>query len=125
MVDRERFELLPSSRCEFQKDTSTVGPILFALDQPRGLASITELDNRVMAQTKTLSRIANRRSHFVGGASDLEEKLMLLRLETALLRCCLAEVKKQAELVAKFGEYLKSVCRDGNSVFAFHASSIS
>jgi hypothetical protein len=35
---------------------------------------------------------------------------MLLRLKTALLRCCLTEVEKQAELVAKFGEYLKSVC---------------
>jgi hypothetical protein len=110
MVDRESFELLPSSRCEFQKDTSTVGSSLLALDQTRGLASITELDNRVMAQTKTLSRIANRRSHFVGGSSDLEEELMLLRLKTTLLRCCLTEVEKQAELVAKFGEYLKSAC---------------
>jgi hypothetical protein len=63
-----------------------------------------------MAETETLSRIANRRSHFVGGSSDLEEELMLLRLKTTLLRCCLTEVKKQAELVAKFGEYLKSVC---------------
>ena len=102
-----------------------VGPGLLARDQPRGLASIAEFDNGVMAQTKALGRIADRRRHVVRGASDLEEKLMLLRLETALLRCCLAEVKKQAELVAKFGEYLKSVCRDGNSVFAFHASSIS
>jgi hypothetical protein len=40
----------------------------------------------------------------------LEEELMLLRLKTTLLRCCLTEVEKQAELVAKFGEYLKSVC---------------
>ena len=35
---------------------------------------------------------------------------MLLRLKTTLLRCCLTEVEKQAKLVAKFGEYLKSVC---------------
>ena len=63
-----------------------------------------------MAQTKTLRRIADGRSHFVGGSGDLEEELMLLRLQTALLRCCLTEVEKQAELVAKFGEYLKFVC---------------
>ena len=63
-----------------------------------------------MAQTKTLGRIADRRRHSVGGSSDLEEELMLLRLKTTLLRCCLTEVEKQAELVAKFGEYLKSVC---------------
>ncbi|MGA7080727.1 MAG: hypothetical protein WBQ43_08485 [Terriglobales bacterium] len=73
-----------------------------------------------MAQTKTLSRIANRRSHFVGGPSDLEEELMLLRLKTTLLRCCLTEVEKQAELVAKFGEYSKSVCRGNHAFFAHH-----
>ena len=35
---------------------------------------------------KTLSRIADRRSHFVGSPSDLKEELMLLWLETTLLR---------------------------------------
>ncbi len=54
--------------------------------------------------------IADRRRHFVRGSSDLKEELMLLRLETAPLRCCLTEVKKQADLVAKFSEYLKSGC---------------
>jgi hypothetical protein len=78
-----------------------------------------------MAQTKTLSRIANRRRHFVGGSSDLEKELMLLRLKATLLCCCLTEVEKQAELVAKFGEYLKSVCCGRHSLFAHHPSSIS
>ena len=110
MVDGETFELFPSSGRELKNDTSAVRPSLLARDQTRGLASIAELDNRVMAQTKTLSRIANRGRQFVGGASDLEEELMLLRLKATLLRRCLTEVEKQAELVAKFGEYLKSVC---------------
>jgi hypothetical protein len=108
MVDGETFELFPSSGRELKNDTSAVRPSLLARDQTRGLASIAELDNRVMAQTKTLSRIANRGRQFVGGASDLEEELM--RLKATLLRRCLTEVEKQAELVAKFGEYLKSVC---------------
>jgi hypothetical protein len=110
MVDGETFELFPSSGRELKNDTSAVRPSLLARDQTRSLASIAELDNRVMAQTKTLSRIANRGRQFVGGASDLEEELMLLRLKATLLRRCLTEVEKQAELVAKFGEYLKSVC---------------
>ena len=33
---------------------------------------------------------------------------MLLWLKTALLGCRLTELQKQAKLVAKFGEYLKS-----------------
>ena len=45
---------------------------------------------------------------------------MLLRLKTTLLRCCLTEVEKQAELVAKFGEYLKSACRGRHSFLAHH-----
>jgi uncharacterized caspase-like protein len=117
MVDGESFELLPSCRCELQKNTPTVGPSLLARDQTRGLTSIAELDHGVMAQAKTPSRIADRRRHFVGGSSDLEEELMLLRLETALLRRCLAEVKKQAELMAKFGEYLKFGGRGRQSFF--------
>jgi hypothetical protein len=42
---------------------------------------------------------------------------MLLRLETALLRRCLAEVKKQAKLMAKFGEYRKFGCRGRHFFF--------
>jgi len=110
MVDGESFELFPSSGRELKNDTSAVRPSLLARDQTRSLASIAELDNRVMAQTKTLRRVANRRRQFVGCTSDLEEELMLLRLKATLLRRCLTEVEKQAELVAKFGEYLKSVC---------------
>jgi hypothetical protein len=117
MVDGESFELLPSCRCELQKNTPTVGPSLLARDQTRGLTSIAELDHGVMAQTKTLSRIADRRSHVVGGSSDLEEELMLLRLETALLRRGLAEVKKQSELMAKFGQCLKFGGWGGHSFF--------
>jgi hypothetical protein len=101
-----------------------VGRSLLAHNQTRGLASIAELDNGVMAQTKALSHIADRRSHFVGGSSDLEEELMLLWPKTALLRRCLTEVEKQAELMAKFGEYLKSgsLCR--HSFFAHYWSQV-
>jgi hypothetical protein len=98
-----------------------VGPSLFAHYQTRGLASIAELDNGVMAQTKALSCIADRCSHFVGDSGDLEEKLMLLRLETAILRRRLTEVEKQAELMAKFGEYLKSGCWCWHSFFTHHS----
>ena len=76
------------------------------LCSPRALSSWLTRRNRSFSRTT----IANRRRHFVGGSSDLEEELMLLRLKTALLRCCLTEVEKHAEMVAKFGEYLKSVC---------------
>jgi hypothetical protein len=93
---------------------------LLAHYKTRGRASLAKLDNGVMAQTKALSRIAYRRSHFVGGSSDLEEELMLLRLETAILRRYLTEVKKQAELMAKFGEYLKSGCWRRHSFFTPH-----
>jgi len=55
-----------------------------------------------MAQSKTRSRRTDGSSHFVRGSSHLEEALMLLRLQTALLRCSLPELEKQTKLVAKF-----------------------
>jgi hypothetical protein len=94
---------------------------LLAHDQARGLASIAELDNRVMTQTKALSCIADRCGHSVGGPSNLEEELMLLRLQTPILGRCLTEVEKQAELMAKFGEYLKSGCWFRHSFFIHHS----
>jgi hypothetical protein len=74
-----------------------------------------------MAEPQTLSRIADRRSRMVGGSGDLEEKLMLLRLEAAILCRSLTEVEKQAELMAKFGEYLKSGCWCRHSLFPGHS----
>jgi hypothetical protein len=81
---------------------------LLAHYQNRGFASIAELHNGVMARPKALSRIADRRSHFVGASSDLAEELMQLWLKIALRHRYLTQVGKQAELMAKFGEYLKS-----------------
>jgi hypothetical protein len=94
-------------------------------NQARFLASITELDHRVMAETKALRRIADRRSTPSGAPRDLEQELMLLRLETTLLRRRLTEVKKQAQLVAKFGERLKHLSLAGDSHLLYHVFIIS
>ena len=58
---------------------------------------------------------ARFRSHIVGGSSDLEQELMLLWLKTDFLCRRRTEAEKQAELVAKFGEYLKPACQYGHS----------
>ena len=73
-----------------------VGPSLLSHYQASFLASIAELNNGVMAQTQPLGRIADGRSHVIGRSSDLEQELMLLWLETAVLRRHLTEAEKQA-----------------------------
>jgi hypothetical protein len=67
---------------------------MFAHDQARLLASIHELNDAVVAETKALSRITDRRGYFMGCSRDLEQELMLLGLESAVLRRGLTKVEK-------------------------------
>lgn len=95
-----------SSGRDLQEDTAAVrpSPSVLAHYESRLLAPITELYNGIVAQTKALSRIADRQNYFIGCSTDSEEKLMLLWLKTELVRRRLTEVEKLAELVMKFGE---------------------
>jgi hypothetical protein len=78
-----------------------------------------------VAQAKALSRVADRRSHFIRRSSDLQKQLMLLGLKTKFLRRRLTEVKKKAELVAKFRECLKPARACRHSFRASHCAIIS
>src|ERR1700732_1739387 len=127
MSDRQSFEGLLSSGRDLQEDTAAVRSSLGepALCESRFLAPIAELDNGIVAQTKALSRIADRHSYSIGRSCDLEEELMLLWLKTELLCRRLTEVEKQTELVAKFVEYLKPTGQRRCSFSTHHCSSIS
>jgi hypothetical protein len=124
MIDGESFDLLPSSGCQLQEDTPAVRPSLFTHYKARLLASSAELNNGVMAQSKACGRIAYRRIYLIGRSGNLEKQLMLLRRETTLLRCRLTKLEKQTELIAKFGECLKTAPRRRQSLPA-HQWSIS
>jgi hypothetical protein len=57
-----------------------------------------------VAHAETLGCIADRGRGTVGRSRDLQEELMLLRLQAELLRCVLAELEEQAELMTELGE---------------------
>jgi hypothetical protein len=126
MRDRQSLEGLLSSGRELQEDTAAVRSStgVLAHYESRFLAPIAELDNGIVAQTKALSRIADRHNS-IGRCCDLEEELMLVWLKTELLRRRLTEVKKPTELVAKVGDYLKPTCQRRCSFSAHHCSRIS
>jgi hypothetical protein len=92
--DGENIEFVFSSGRQLQNDIPAIGPGMFAHDQARLLASIHELNDAVVAQTKALSRITDRRGYFMGCSRDLEQELMLLGLESAVLRRGLTKVEK-------------------------------
>ena len=111
MIDRERLQRPPAPGRDLEQDTPAIGPSLPSLDEARTLASITEFDNGIVMQPQTLREITDRRRSSARRSSDLQEKLMLLGLETESLRSRLTEDEKPADLVAEFGEYLKPGCR--------------
>ncbi|MEI9977705.1 MAG: hypothetical protein WDN23_01670 [Edaphobacter sp.] len=121
MVDRKSLEHLLSLGRDLKQDTATVCPSLSPHDQASLLTSIPKFHHRVMAQSKTLSQIADRHRVLVRRAGDLKKQLMLLRLQSGLQCCRFAELKKQAKLVAKFSEYLKPLSRCGRSWCVLHS----
>jgi hypothetical protein len=127
MHDRQSLEGLLSSGRDLQEDTAAVRSSsgVLAHYESRFLAPIAELDNGIVAQTKALSRIADRHNYSIVRSCDLEEELMLLWLKTELLRSRLTGVEKRTELVAKFGDYLRPTCQRRCSFSTHHCSSIS
>ena len=69
---------------QLQKHTPAVSATRFALDEPCFLAPIAQLHRCIVAQTETLRYITHGRGRPVGCAGDLEQQLMLLRLQPEL-----------------------------------------
>jgi hypothetical protein len=60
-----------------------------------------------MAQAKPLRRIRYRRLHPVRSARDVQQELVLLRIQPMPLRALLAEVQKLPQRIAELGKRLQ------------------
>jgi hypothetical protein len=111
MIDGKRVEHRSPLRRNLQEDATAIRPTgnVLTHNQPRLLAAIAEFHGGVVAEAETLSHIADRGVHVLWGSGDLKQKLMLLRMQAQILRCRLAEMEKQAQLMTKFRQELKPI----------------
>ena len=92
---------------EMEDDAAAVDGIAGAAEEAGFFAALTELDGGVMAEAEAFGDVGDGYEGGVGGAGDLQQKLMLLGLEASLGGALLAEVEEFAEFVAEVGEWLE------------------
>jgi hypothetical protein len=108
MIERKSLKRPQSFGCQLQQHATPVIAVVCAPNQSGLLASHTQLHNAVVPQTKPLCRVSHSRGCSIRPSRNLQQKLVLLRLQIELRRRRLAEVKKEPQLVAKLRQYLQS-----------------
>src|ERR1700733_10960367 len=86
MILGKRTQELPPVRSDLQFHVSPIIRILCPPDQPLLFTALAQLDHGVMAQSEPFCRIRDGRRHAVRNTGDLEQELVLLRMNPRF--CC-------------------------------------
>jgi hypothetical protein len=106
---RELSELFLTLRREFQYHPPAVVLVGSPSNETGQLAPFAEFDSGMVSKSHHLGDVGDRNQSAVGCPGDLEEKLMLLGLESGCGGGLLAELEESADLVPEFGEELNLV----------------
>jgi hypothetical protein len=101
-----------------EQDAAGVVLIAGSLQKAFLLGTICQLDYAVVPQAEALGCIGNGGDGAGGRSGDLEQELMLLRLETGVVGGLLTELHEGAKAIAKFGQAFDEPCR--GVFFLFH-----
>jgi hypothetical protein len=85
-------------------DATVVHGVMGAPYQAFCDGSVGEFDNTVLAQTKALREKTDSGLPACGKPGDLQQQLVLARLQPAVLRSLLAEAEEAAQGIAELGE---------------------
>ncbi|HMF63548.1 MAG TPA: hypothetical protein VK608_05620 [Edaphobacter sp.] len=87
------------------------------------LAPFAEFDNSMVPKTHHIGDVGDRNQSVVWSASDLQQKLMLLWLQTRCGCGLLAKLQEAPNLITKFGQQLNLIAFGGLGQ-GFHLRSI-
>jgi hypothetical protein len=73
-------------------------------NETRQLAPLAKFDNSMVPKTQCISDVGDRNQGAVGSSSDVQQKLMLLRLQPCSRGGLLAKLQKSPNLVSKLGQ---------------------
>jgi hypothetical protein len=90
--------------CQRKYDATVVHGVMGAPHQAFCDGSVGEFDNTVLAQTKALREKSDSGLAAFRKPGDLQQQLVLARLQTALLRGLFAEAEEAAQGIAELGE---------------------
>jgi hypothetical protein len=89
-----------------QHDTAPIGGVVRATNQTCFLATFAEFDDAIVSEAQSLRCIGYRRFDIVRSACDVQQELMLLRLQTGFYGASFAEVEELAERITKLRKAL-------------------
>jgi hypothetical protein len=92
--------------CDLEEDTAAIGGIGGAGEEAFGHAAINQLDDGVMTQAKAFGGVADGGGDAIWGTRDLEQELVLARVEMDLGGGLFAGLEEGAEVEAEVGESL-------------------
>jgi hypothetical protein len=92
---------------DVQGDTTAIGGVLPAKDQPCFFTSLAEFDDAVMAKAQSFGDVGDGGFNAVGRSGYVQKELMLLGMETGFGRAALAEMKELSQGIAKLGQGLQ------------------
>ena len=111
MVVGKRTQELPPVRSDLQFDASPIMRILCPPNQTLLFTALAQLDHGVMAQSQPFRRIRDGRRHALRNTGDLEQELVLLRMQPCLGCCEFTEMQELAKRIAKFRQCLQLFAR--------------
>jgi len=90
--------------CHLQDRSALVGRIFRSSEETFAFGPIDEFPRTVVFQPQAFGGVCNRDRCSLRGSRDLQEKLMLLRVQARFLRSAFAEMQKSAYLEPKFSQ---------------------
>src|SRR5580698_2427768 len=85
----------------FELDAPPIIEILIAMDQSRVLTALAEFDHGVVPQPQPLCCIGHRCLYFIRSSGELQEQLVLLRVQAGLRGTAFAELEELTEFIAE------------------------
>jgi len=107
MARGERIEQTRTLCREREDDAAAIGGVFCAADQSFSDGTVGKLDDAVLLKAQALCQEADRTLCACRQARNLQQKLMLARLEATAVGGLLTEALKAAQRVAKLGKRLK------------------
>ena len=111
VITREFVKDLPALARHVEDSATLVVLVDGSLDQVFALGAIDQFNGAVVPETEMARGIGDGNGRAFRGTGDLEQKLMLLRLQASGDRCIFAELEEFSQLKSKFRQGGEQIIR--------------
>ena len=122
VIARELVKDLPALARHVEDSATLVVLVDGSLDEVFTLGAIDQFNGAVVLETEMARGIGDSNGRAFRGAGDLEQKLMLLRLQAGGDRCIFAELKEFSQLKSKFRQGGQQMIRIYENVHVYIVS---